>query len=105
MSGRPHGGGGSEQVYPNPFLEAERSHNWEVGFNVFKESLLRDGDRLGIKVAYFDTRIDNFSFMDINVSVPGRTVGGTGLGRSAYQNNLEETRFRGVEYNLDYDAG
>lgn len=105
MSGRPHGGGGSEMVYPNPLLEAERSHNWEVGFNIFKESLLRDGDRLGIKVAYFDTRIDNFSFMDINVSVPGRTVGGIGLGRSAYQNNLEETRFRGVEYNLDYDAG
>lgn len=105
MSGRPHGGGGSEQVYPNPFLEAERSHNWEAGFNVFKESLLRDGDRLGIKVAYFDTRIDNFSFMDINVSVPGGTVGGIGLGRSAYQNNQEQTRFRGVEYNLDYDAG
>ncbi|EXF46632.1 heme acquisition TonB-dependent receptor protein HasR [Pseudomonas sp. BAY1663] len=100
MSGRPHGGGGNEMVYPNPFLEAEHSHNWEAGFNVFKESLLRDGDRLGIKVAYFDTRIDNFSFMDINVSVPGETVGGIGLGRSAYQNNLEETRFRGVEYSL-----
>ncbi|MGP0170481.1 TonB-dependent hemoglobin/transferrin/lactoferrin family receptor [Pseudomonas sp. NCHU5208] len=104
MSGRPHGGG-NEMVYPNPFLEAERSHNWEIGFNVFKESWLRDGDRLGIKVAYFDTRIDNFSFMDVNVSVPGNTVSGTGLGRSAYQNNLEQTRFRGVEYNLDYDAG
>ncbi|WAJ40114.1 TonB-dependent hemoglobin/transferrin/lactoferrin family receptor [Pseudomonas sp. GOM7] len=104
MSGRPHGGG-NEMVYPNPFLEAERSYNWEAGFNVFKESLLRDGDRLGIKVAYFDTRIDDFSFMDINVSVPGATVGGTALGRSAYQNNLKQTRFRGVEYNLDYDAG
>ena len=105
MSGRPHGGGGAEMVYPNPFLEAERSHNWEAGFNIFKQSLLRDGDSLGIKVAYFDTRIDNFSYMDINVDVPGLTAANTSLGRSAYQNNLEETRFRGVEYSFNYDAG
>ncbi|WP_118129427.1 TonB-dependent receptor [Pseudomonas abyssi] len=105
MSGRPHGGGGSEMVYPNPFLKPERSNNWEAGFNIFAESLLRDGDRLGIKVAYFDNRIDNFSYMDVNVDVPGLTAANTSMGRSAYQNNLEETRFRGVEYNLDYDAG
>lgn len=105
MSGRPHGGGGAELVYPNPFLKAERSHNWEAGFNIFKESLFVDGDRFGAKVAYFDTRIDDFSYMDISVDVPGLTAANTSLGRSAYQNNLEETRFRGVEYSLDYDAG
>ncbi|QLF95045.1 TonB-dependent hemoglobin/transferrin/lactoferrin family receptor [Pseudomonas sp. ABC1] len=105
MSGRPHGGGGAESVYPNPFLKPERSHNWEAGFNIFKESLLVNGDRFGAKVAYFDTRIDDFSYMDINVDVPGLTAANTSMGRSAYQNNLEETRFRGVEYSLDYDAG
>ncbi len=105
MSGRPHAGGSAEMVYPNPFLKAEESHNWELGLNVFKESLLRDGDRFGAKVAYFDTRIDNFSFLDTNVSLPGSSVAGIALGRSAYQNNLETTRFRGVEYSLDYDAG
>jgi len=105
MSGKPHGGG-NEMVYPNPFLKPETSHNWEAGFNIFKESLFRDGDRLGAKVAYFDTRIDNFSFLDINVDLPGTAgVIGTSLGRNAYQNNLETTRFRGVEYSLDYDAG
>lgn len=104
MSGRPHGGG-SEMLYPNPFLKPEESHNWELGVNLFKESLLQEGDRFGAKVAYFDTRIDNFSFMDVNADVPGASALGTSLGRSAYQNNLEQTRFRGVEYSLDYDAG
>jgi len=105
MSGRPHGGGGPEMVYPNPFLKAEESHNWELGVNIFKESLLREGDRFGAKVAYFDTRIDNFSFLDTNVSLPGASVSGIAMGNSAYQNNLEKTQFRGVEYSLDYDAG
>ncbi|CAI8843644.1 heme acquisition protein HasR [Pseudomonas donghuensis] len=105
MSGRPHGGGGAEMVYPNPFLQAERSHDWELGVNIFKESLFREGDRLGMKVAYFDTRIDNFSFLDINVDVPGLTAAGTSTGRMAYQNNQQQTQFRGVEYAVDYDAG
>nr|WP_318531815.1 TonB-dependent hemoglobin/transferrin/lactoferrin family receptor [Pseudomonas huaxiensis] len=105
MTGRPHAGGGAEMVYPNPYLKPETSHDWELGFNIFKESLLRDGDRFGLKVAYFDTRIDNFSFLDVNVSLPDETASGIGLGRMAYQNNEETTRFRGVEYSLDYDAG
>ncbi|WP_420793849.1 TonB-dependent hemoglobin/transferrin/lactoferrin family receptor [Pseudomonas fontis] len=104
MSGRPHGGG-AEMVYPNPFLKAEESHNWELGFNIFKESLLREGDRFGAKIAYFDTRIDNFSFLDTNADLPGASALGISMGRSAYQNNLEQTRFRGLEYSLDYDAG
>lgn len=105
MTGRPHGGGTGEMVYPNPYLKPETSHDWELGFNIFKESLLREGDRFGLKVAYFDTRIDNFSFLDVNVSLPDETASGIGLGRMAYQNNEETTRFRGVEYSLDYDAG
>ncbi|MGE7993068.1 TonB-dependent hemoglobin/transferrin/lactoferrin family receptor [Pseudomonas sp. NPDC089554] len=105
MSGKPHGGG-NELVYPNPFLKPEQSHNWEAGFNIFKESLFRDGDRFAAKVAYFDTRIENFSFLDTNVDLPGTSGAlGTSMGRNAYQNNLETTTFRGVEYSLDYDTG
>lgn len=105
MTGRPHAGASAQMVYPNPYLKPETSHDWELGFNIFKESLLRDGDRFGMKVAYFDTRIDDFSFLDLNVAVPHETVSGISIGRMAYQNNLETTRFRGVEYALDYDAG
>lgn len=103
VSGRPHGGG-SETLYPNPLLEPERSSTWEVGFNVFKERLFTAQDSLGIKVAYFDTKIDDFMFLGYGLRRPGYSPIAT-LGTTAYVNNLETTRFRGVEYSLDYDAG
>ncbi|MBP5077801.1 TonB-dependent hemoglobin/transferrin/lactoferrin family receptor [Pseudomonas chlororaphis] len=102
ITGRPHGGG-AESMYPNPFLRPERSTTWEAGVNVFKENLWFDDDRLGIKVAYFDTRVEDFIFMNMGMQPPG--YGMAGIGNSAYVNNLQDTRFKGVEYQLDYDAG
>lgn len=104
MSGRPHGGGSGERVFPNPYLKPEESRDWEVGLNVFKESLFFNNDRLGIKVAYFDTKIENFSFLNTSVSLPETSVGGFN-GIMAYTNNLNDTRFKGVEYQLNYDMG
>lgn len=103
ITGRPHGGG-AETMYPNPFLEPERSSTWEVGFNIFRENLFTAEDRLGIKVAYFDTRIDDFMYMGFGLMRPGYDPV-PNIGTTAYVNNLETTRFRGVEYSLDYDAG
>lgn len=103
ITGRPHGSG-SETMYPNPFLEPERSNTWEVGFNIFRENLFTAEDRLGIKVAYFDTRIEDFMFMGYGLRRPGYDPIAN-IGTTAYVNNLETTRFRGVEYSLDYDAG
>lgn len=102
ISGRPHASG-SSTMYPNPFIEPERSTSWEVGFNVLKQNLFFDEDRLGIKVAYFDTRIEDFMYMSSGLRRPG--FGNSSLGTTAYVNNLETTRFRGVEYSLDYDTG
>lgn len=102
ISGRPHGGG-AESTLPNPFLKPERSTTWEIGANVLKENLLFDEDRLGIKVSYFDTRVDDFIFMNMGVQLPG--YGTASISNSAYVNNLEQTRFKGLEYQLDYDAG
>ncbi len=93
ITGRPHGGG-AENMYPNPFLSPERSKAWEVGFNVLKENLWFRDDRLGLKVAYFDTRVDDFIFMGMGMQPPG--YGMAGIGNSAYVNNLDSTRFRGV---------
>ena len=103
ITGRPHGGG-AETMYPNPILKPESSESWEVGFNVLKQHLFADQDALGIKVAYFDTRIENFMFMGFGLMRPGYSPIST-IGTAAYVNNLEATRFRGVEYSLDYDAG
>ncbi|MQT78392.1 TonB-dependent receptor, partial [Pseudomonas helleri] len=79
------------------------SKDWELGFNIFKESLFFDNDRLGIKVSYFDNRIKNFSFMRYAVAMPEAPI--PSLTDLSYANNLEDTRFRGVEYQLNYDMG
>ena len=102
VSGRPHGGG-SESILPNPYLKPEKSTAWEVGFNVLKEDLLFADDRVGVKVSYFNTRVDDFSYMALGVQPPGYGI--ANIGNAAYVNNLETTRFRGLEYQLDYDAG
>ena len=102
-SGRPHAGGG-QRVYPNPTLKPEHSRDWEVGLNVIKDSFLLVGDRLTAKVAYFDTKIDNFSFMNLGVDVPGSPVPLLGT-KFAHVNNMETTRFRGLDYKLSYDTG
>ena len=102
ISGRPHSGG-TETMYPNPFLKPESSQSWEVGFNILKENLLTDGDAAGLKVSYFDTRIEDFMFMAVGLQRPG--AGLPALGIAAYVNDLSSTRFRGVEYSFDYDAG
>lgn len=102
ISGRPHGGG-AEFTYPNPFLKPETSTTWELGINVFKDSLFVEGDRVGAKVSYFDTRVDDFIFMNMALQKPGYGI--ANMGTSAYVNNLKETRFKGIEYQLDYDMG
>lgn len=104
MTGRPHGGNAPERVFPNPFLKPEESRDWEVGFNIFKESLFFNNDRLGMKVSYFDNRIKNFSFMQYGIMLPEETATGN-FGDLAYVNSLSDTRFRGVEYQLNYDMG
>ena len=103
MTGRPHGGNAPERVFPNPFLKPEESKDWEVGFNIFKESLFFDNDRLGMKVSYFDNRIKNFSFMRYGIALPETPQ--TSFGDLVYANNMNDTRFRGVEYQLSYDMG
>ena len=103
MTGRPHGGNAPERVFPNPYLKAEESRDWEVGFNIFKESLFFNNDRLGMKVSYFDNRIKNFTFMQYGIALPESAIGN--FGDLAYVNNLNDTRFRGLEYKLAYDMG
>lgn len=93
----------SSTQYPNPFLQPERSRAWEVGFNVQQPDLWFEGDRLVAKVAYFDTKVDNYINLAIDRNKPGLVQ--PSIGNAAYVNNLSKTRFRGLEYQLNYDAG
>ncbi|AIU87940.1 TonB-dependent receptor [Pectobacterium odoriferum] len=94
---------GNYYLYPNPNLKPERSRAWEVGFNIQKPELFTDGDRLVTKVSYFDTRINNYISLNGARNKPG--YNGYSLSNSVFQNNLAKSRFRGMEYQLNYDAG
>jgi len=69
---------GSESIFPNPYLKPETSTSWEVGFNVLKEDLLFSEDRVGMKVSYFNTRVDDFSYMALGVQPPGYGIANIG---------------------------
>ncbi|SDW29100.1 heme acquisition protein HasR [Pseudomonas kuykendallii] len=98
-----HAVGSSATMYPNPLLDSERSTSWEAGFNILQRDLLKDDDRLGLKLAYFDTRVDNFMFTGLTNAVPGSLTHSDS--NVFFVNNLEVTRFRGLELEANYDAG
>lgn len=98
-----HPVGSSATMYPNPLLEPERSTSWEVGFNTLHKHLLTADDRLGLKLAYFDTKVDDFMFTGLTNAVPGSSTHADS--HVFFVNNLEVTRFRGLELEANYDAG
>ncbi|MGA4633432.1 TonB-dependent hemoglobin/transferrin/lactoferrin family receptor [Pseudomonas solani] len=97
-----HIGDAASKMYPNPFLKPEESRTWEVGFNLFKEGLFLPEDKLTGKVAYFDTKVDDYMFMSLEAGLPNTSY--NSLGTSAFVNSLSPARFKGVEYELEYDT-
>ncbi|WP_437879643.1 TonB-dependent hemoglobin/transferrin/lactoferrin family receptor [Pseudomonas sp. LRF_L74] len=89
-------------MLPNPFLETETSRSWDIGFNLAFQDVISNGDKLNTKVAYYDTRVDNYMVTSIVNIMPGYVAG---LGNTMFVNNLLDTKFRGLEFELDYDAG
>ncbi|BDG70417.1 TonB-dependent receptor [Roseomonas fluvialis] len=77
---------------PNPTLQPETSHNIEAGVNLRFSDVLRDGDRLRMRVTAFRNTIDNF----IEQLVFTRTT---------VSRNVRTARISGVEAELQYDAG
>jgi len=102
MSGSPHAGGGSGLLFPNPTLQPEDSKNWELGVNIFKDALFFDNDRFMAKVSYFDNRINNMVFLMLDV-IPPRSDYRSRYGKLANVNNLKQVRYRGLEYQVEYD--
>jgi hemoglobin/transferrin/lactoferrin receptor protein len=77
---------------PNPNLQPETSRNIEAGVNLRFGDVLRDGDRLRVRVTAFQNTIDNF----IEQLVFRRTT---------ESRNVRNARISGVEAELQYDAG
>ncbi|CNE45564.1 putative TonB dependent receptor protein [Yersinia bercovieri] len=99
-TGSAHGHG---RILPNPLLVSEHSKAWELGVNIQQTGLFINEDRFAAKVAYFNTRVRNYSSMELSKMKP--KFGGGDFSHATYINNLLKTQFRGLEYQLSYDAG
>ncbi|MCB5310196.1 TonB-dependent hemoglobin/transferrin/lactoferrin family receptor [Yersinia massiliensis] len=99
-TGSAHGHGWS---LPNPVLATEKSKAWEAGINLQKQGLFINEDRFVAKLAYFDTRVSDYINLELSKQKP--KFGHASFANATYINNLLETQFRGLEYQLSYDAG
>lgn len=97
---------GFASIYPNPNAEPETSRTWEVGANTIFQDVALDGDSLSLKAGYFDTRADNYLFSSMDVILPGSNLERLPLpGTTAFVNNRNRTKFRGLEFEGRYEAG
>ncbi|WP_256843489.1 TonB-dependent receptor domain-containing protein, partial [Pseudomonas aeruginosa] len=74
-------------------LKPERARTWEIGASTLRYDLFTAGDRLALKLAYFDTRIDDLITRDY------RTLS-AGLIR-----NVDQFKVSGMEFQSSYDSG
>lgn len=98
-----HPSDAATQMFPNPYLDPEKSETWEAGVNLKFDRLLTDEDALRVKFAYFDTRVDDFVYMSLQKLTPHQRY--SRLSQLAYDNAANEVRFRGTELKIEYDLG
>jgi len=82
----------------NPDLKGEVSKNWEFGFNVLRDDVFTDGDKLRFKTSYFRNRYDDFILFAL---APG---GGTYTGPYEFT-NIDRANYHGIELSGSYDTG
>lgn len=86
-------------IRPNLQLRPEVAYNREVGINFFRRGVAFSQDGLGLRVAAFDNRYDDY----INRRYQGGGLTTTPLMLSFA--NLQRARFQGWEVQARYDAG
>lgn len=101
-----HPGLGFLRFVPNPDLEPERTHGWEVGSKLAASDLLRQADALTLKVDYFRTNIRNYIDQTLVPTDQIDTSGGFPIPIDGYYfvNLGGTTVTKGLEVEGEYDA-
>lgn len=95
MLGGSHPGGGVGMI-ANPELEPEESRGYELGFNLARDSLFAEGDRLSGRVNYYRMDVDNYVVTAFGFT---NAFGDTG---AAFVNVPGTSRTSGLEVELTY---
>ncbi len=82
---------------PNPDLEPETAHNFEVGVNYKRDGLFQEGDALRLKAGWFHNAVDDY--------IDGRVAFVPGTGLTYQYQNVKSATLQGFELEASYDAG
>ncbi|MDA9405164.1 hypothetical protein XH79_41365 [Bradyrhizobium sp. CCBAU 45389] len=83
-------------LWNNPDLQPETSRNYEGGLNVLRNDVIRAGDKLRLKLSYFDNHYDDY--------IVRFQTGTTGDHKYEWY-NIDSANYRGFEISGGYDAG
>ena len=85
---------GTHQVSPVVGLKPEKARNIEVGVNSQFDDVIWDGDRVNLKVAYFDSKIKNYITRYFDWTTSG----------AMYMTNADSYAVKGFEFSTNYDG-
>ncbi|NDW07584.1 TonB-dependent receptor domain-containing protein, partial [Jiella pacifica] len=89
--------GSDANAIPNPDLEPETTKSTELGFNVLRNAVLTQDDKVRLKVAYFHNDHDDYI---------SRVPSNAGPGQYVFTfDNIDKAMFEGIEVSGGYDAG
>ena len=98
------------EFLPNPNLLPETAHTFEIGLNVARDNLLRPGDGLRLKAAFFHNEvedyIENVGYFSGDIPECTTPAGGFVAYFDCLRNeNISTARLKGFEFEGIYDAG
>lgn len=85
-------------LVPNPQLRPETSKNYEYGVNFLRDGIFRSGDKLRVKLAFFDNNYENYIMREYGIFVGVPTT-------QRVFGNIPSAHFDGIELSGSYDAG
>lgn len=85
-------------LWNNPDLQPEIAKNYEGGLNVLRNDVFQSGDKLRLKLSYFDNHYDDYI-------VRYQTGTGSTADHKYVWYNIDGANFRGFEISGNYDAG
>ncbi len=89
---------------PNPDLEPERTHGWEIGSKLASNGVLEKTDTLSLKVDYFRTGIRNYIDQTLVPSNAIDPTTGIPIDGYFYENLAGTTVTKGLEVESEYDV-
>jgi hemoglobin/transferrin/lactoferrin receptor protein len=88
-------------LWNNPDLQPEIAKNYEGGLNVLRNDVFQSGDKLRLKLSYFDNHYDDYI---VRYQTGSGSIGSDADHKYVWY-NIDGANFRGFEISGNYDAG